>query len=364
MLLSIRVVLALHLISHVTSLSSLALHIEHQPRCGITDRPKRALALLTPLCRSRSSRSGIIHSRFSPAYDTTVRYAAIDWARNMRTLPRSMVLQRIASPLRFVLATTFIVLLLNHFIALPRVSSLAHTLLGSALGLLLVFRTNAAYDRFWESRKSWSIVTSECRQLATLACTFMTPEQALPMLSLIAAFPVCLKNYLRGGSEGAQKRDVRRLRSLLLPEEAACLFSVDNQPLYVLARLRALGQASAVTGVTEKEREVMFKSASTLGECVATCERIFNTPIPLAYSRHTSRFLVLYVSTLCERCRFECCGFERCGCERCGCERCGCERCRFECCGCEHCRCERCGFENCGFDGADVLLPIPVGLTP
>ena len=44
--------------------------------------------------------------------------------------------------------------------------------------------------------------------------------------------------------------------------------------------------------------QVLLKSATVLGESVSTCERIFNTPIPLAYSRHTSRFLVLYVSTL------------------------------------------------------------------
>ena len=216
----------------------------------------------------------------------------------MKTLPKSLVLQRIASPMLFFLVLTSAICLLNSCMALPAVSSVAHTLLGSALGLLLVFRTNAAYDRFWEARKTWSIVTSECRHLATLACTFMTPEQALPMLSLIAAFPVCLKNYLRGGSEQAQKRDARRLRALLLPEEAAALFSVMNQPLYVLTRLRALGQASKAAGVTEKEREVMFRSAAVLGDCVSTCERIFNTPIPLAYSRHTSRFLVVYASTL------------------------------------------------------------------
>ena len=84
------------------------------------------------------------------------------WAcrTRMRTLPRSLVLQRISSPLLFVLATTFVICVLNCFFTLPKVSSLAHTLLGSALGLLLVFRTNAAYDRFWEARKSWSTVTS------------------------------------------------------------------------------------------------------------------------------------------------------------------------------------------------------------
>jgi len=238
-----------------------------------------AVARSTPLVPLRS---GVVHARFSPAYNTTVRYNAVDWAHNMWTLPQSLVLQRIQSPLLFTMATTVVVCVLNRIFVLPKVSSLGHTLLGSALGLLLVFRTNKAYERFWEARVRWGTVTSECRNLATMACTFMTPQQALPMLSLIAAFPVCLKNYLRGGSEAAQKRDVRRLRALLLPEEADCLFSVDNQPLYVLARLRALGQASAAAGVTEKEREVMLKSTATLGDCVSACERIFNTPIPLA----------------------------------------------------------------------------------
>ena len=91
---------------------------------------------------------------------------------------------------------------------------------------------------------------------------------------------------------------MRRLTSLLAKEEVAALSSVVNQPQFVLARLRALAQSSFSTGVTEKEREIMLKSAATLGDCMSSCERIFNTPIPLAYSRHTSRFLVLYVSTL------------------------------------------------------------------
>ena len=43
---------------------------------------------------------------------------------------------------------------------------------------------------------------------------------------------------------------------------------------------------------------MLFKSVGVLGDCVSICERIYNTPIPLAYSRHTSRFLVIYVSTL------------------------------------------------------------------
>ncbi len=253
----------------------------------------------TPGTTSVVARSVGVSCKFSPAYSTTQRYAAADWAKNIRTLPQSIVLKRISSPLLFNFAITSIICALNGCVGLPKMVALPHTLLGSALGLLLVFRTNAAYDRFWEARKMWATVTSECRNFASLACTFMTAQQALPMLSLIAAFPVVLKNYLRGAQgDAAEMRDLRRVRSLLAAEEAEALSSVVNQPQYVLTRLRALGHASSAAGVTEKEREVLLKSATVLGECVSTCERIFNTPIPLAYSRHTSRFLVLYVSTL------------------------------------------------------------------
>ena len=250
----------------------------------------------TPACPARC---GLVVSKFSPAYDTTIRYSAVDWAKNLKSLPRSLILQRIKGPLKFNLAVTVLICAIDTFFGpIPGLPSLPHTLCGSALGLLLVFRTNAAYDRFWEARKMWGVVTAECRAFASLACTFMSPRQALPMISLIAAFPVVMKNYLRGGTETAQKRDARRIKALLAAAEFEALSTVMNQPQFVLARLRQLAQSSSVAGVTEKEREILLKSAGVLGDCVSTCERIYNSPIPLAYSRHTSRFLVIYVSTL------------------------------------------------------------------
>jgi putative membrane protein len=245
--------------------------------------------------RSRHITSQVRGRRpFTPSYDTTRRYAAIDWGKTVWTLPRSQVLKRIMSPLIFNMYVALIVVLIQKRTpwSIPVITSLPHQLLGSALGLLLVFRTNAAYDRFWEARKQWGIVTSECRQMAGLACTFMRVQQALPLLSLVAAFPVVMKTYLRG------ERDTRRLMALVAQEEVDALDRVENQPQFILMRLRSLAQASAIVGVSEKEREMMLKCTGTLGECVSTCERIYNTPIPLSYSRHTSRFLALYTSTL------------------------------------------------------------------
>ena len=120
---------------------------------------------------------------FSPAYDTTVRYAAVDWARNLRTLPGSLILRRIKSPLLFNIAITFFICLLHATVKAtgrvwPTVIPLPHTLLSSALGLLLVFRTNAAYDRFWEARKQWGIVTTECRSRVKVPPAGQHPSSA------------------------------------------------------------------------------------------------------------------------------------------------------------------------------------------
>ena len=165
-----------------------------------------------------------------------MRYAAADWYKNLRTLPRSRVLQRISSPLGFNMLLTFAICTLQALRPAwcPGLVPLPHTLSGSALGLLLVFRTNAAYDRFWEARKQWGVVTSECRAMASLTVTFMTPRQALPMLSLIAAFPVVMKNYLCG------ERDTRRLKALLVPEEVEAVSQVNHHtPPHANARRHA-----------------------------------------------------------------------------------------------------------------------------
>src|SRR5262249_33189996 len=47
-----------------------------------------------------------------------------------------------------------------------RIPTLAHTLVGVALGLLLVFRTNASYDRYWEGRRLIGGIVNRARDLA------------------------------------------------------------------------------------------------------------------------------------------------------------------------------------------------------
>ena len=133
---------------------------------------------------------------------------------------------------------------------------------------------------------------NEIRVCASLACTFLPARRLQPLLRLLQAYPIVLKNHLRA------ERDTRALKKLLTEDEIDALGSVVHKPQFVLGRLRALMHASRKAGVGDKERELLLKCTSSLGECLGACERIVQTPIPLHYSRHTSRFVTMYVSTL------------------------------------------------------------------
>lgn len=85
------------------------------------------------------------------------RYSASDWWHNIQTLPQSTVLREIRGPVSAVVVWSALVsILYEHLIKTGKTSMLnhltlsskPHSLLVSSLALLLVFRTNSAYQRF------------------------------------------------------------------------------------------------------------------------------------------------------------------------------------------------------------------------
>jgi hypothetical protein len=77
------------------------------------------------------------------------RHAASDWFYNIKSLPHSEVLREVKSPVVAVAAFSTVVSLVHHLVGnIICIPGTAHGFLVSALGLLLVFRTNSAYQRF------------------------------------------------------------------------------------------------------------------------------------------------------------------------------------------------------------------------
>ena len=173
------------------------------------------------------------------------------------------------------------------------------TLSSPALGLLLVFRTNTSYSRWLEARQAWGRIVSHCRNIMRQATVWIddndpNSRRALDELSLcVWAFPRSLWAHLSDPAK--EPRYAEELTDAMGAEAAASLLDATHRPLRALSLLSA---AMDRLPIDEKKKVEMDKSIILLGDACEVCERIFASPVPLVYTRHTARFLSLWLLLL------------------------------------------------------------------
>ncbi len=167
-----------------------------------------------------------------------------------------------------------------------------HGMVGTALGLLLVFRTNQSYDRWWEGRKLWGSMVNTCRNLARATSVHLAgqPTRLRQVLELTRAFPVATMCVLRQKAWAPEH---------LEPEDVAAITSHNHAPTAICQRLTFHLEAERKEG---RLSDIVFTSIDhdvhQLVDIVGACERIHKTPLPFAYVVHLRRALVLYCTTL------------------------------------------------------------------
>lgn len=181
-------------------------------------------------------------------------------------------------------------------VSVPILGSLVPSLV---LGLLLVFRTNTSYERFWEGRKLWGNVINLSRNLArhiwvAIAAPQPADHQAkLNAIHLLPAFAVAMKLHLRG-----QAPD-RQLASLVTAPQFARLQTLQNPPLQIALWLAEYLQEQQTAGrLHPYQLTTCMESLDGLVSSLGGCERILKTPMPLAYSIHLKQLLMLYCLAL------------------------------------------------------------------
>jgi ion channel-forming bestrophin family protein len=171
----------------------------------------------------------------------------------------------------------------------------AHTLIGTALGLLLVIRTNSSYERFWEGRKMWGAIVNETRNIARTASALCAKDPALlrQLLLWTIAFPFSTERLLRGA-----KGLGPRAGELPADQTAAVLASV-HPPLAVSRRMTALlADARARGHLGEVQQMALDQAVFLLIDYMGACERIMKTPLPYAYAVHLRRAMIVFCFTL------------------------------------------------------------------
>ncbi|ACU59498.1 bestrophin family protein [Chitinophaga pinensis] len=170
--------------------------------------------------------------------------------------------------------------------------TLIHSLLGFVISLLLVFRTNTAYDRWWEGRKLWGALVNNSRNLA-LKLNAMLPASNTASREffriMIPNYAFGLKNHLRNLY---QPEEFQQADSMQLQQDK----HVPNQiAAKIIAHVHELYRQGQISG--EQLLSLNPELLSFTDICGA-CERIRNTPIPFSYSVFIKKFIFFFVMTL------------------------------------------------------------------
>lgn len=170
-----------------------------------------------------------------------------------------------------------------------------HSLLGIVLGLFLVFRTNSAYDRWWEGRKLWGSLVNSTRNYALKLNAYLSKDDHETrnwFAQMIPNFVTATKEHLR---QGVQLSELERAE----PNFPESIKEYKHKPNRIAAMLYSkvneLYKAGALTG---DHFRVLDKEMKDFIDVMGACERIKNTPIPYSYSMFIKKFIFIYIITL------------------------------------------------------------------
>jgi putative membrane protein len=227
-----------------------------------------------------------------------IKYNPKTWFRHIFQFHRSDTLRKLLPEILIMAGYTwfiaYLVIEYVHNVSSFKNTLSVHALIGFIMGLLLVFRTNSAYDRWWEGRKQWGSLVNQSRNLALKCKTFIgkSDEMAINKIhSLIVAYPYAAKEHLRKGV------DVHKLEVGEDCKEKLKRFKhKPNGIAYLL--FEEINQCYLEKKISGEQLIILDSELKELTNIIGACERIRNTPIPFSYTLFIKKFIFIYVFTL------------------------------------------------------------------
>lgn len=170
-----------------------------------------------------------------------------------------------------------------------------YEVVGAVLALLLVLRTNAGNERWWEARKLWGGIVNQTRNLAVAALTYgpSTREWREEVVRWTAGFPHVARHSLRG------ERDASEIVILLGDAAAERVTAADHMPSQVTREIARLLRVATDAGTMDRFAFIQAdRERALLIDHIGGCERILKTPLPRTYSIKIRRFVLLFLLVL------------------------------------------------------------------
>lgn len=170
-----------------------------------------------------------------------------------------------------------------------------HSLLGFAISMLLVFRTNTAYDRWWEGRKLWGSLVNNSRNLAVKLNSFLPKDDTKSrsfFKKLIPLFAAELRQHLQNERTRLALDDAPHPE---IPDFDTSKHIPNQVVMLMMNKLSLLHRDGHISGY---QLLLLNNEVQSFLEVCGGCERIKNTPIPYSYSVFIKKFLFIYILSL------------------------------------------------------------------
>ena len=217
-------------------------------------------------------------------------------------IPVSYIFGKIWKEIAVVTAYAVLIAVLYNNFHFTRISIpiAVPTMLGTVISLLLAFKSNQAYDRWWEARTIWGAVVNDSRTLTRQLLTFVNTtyqEDAQIFCQRVAkrqiAWAYSLGRHLRG------QDPLYGLERFLNSEDIETISRYTNVPMALLElQGEDLRNAYKLGWINEFQQVEIDKTLTRFSNEMGGCERIKNTIFPATYSFYIRMSLILFVMLL------------------------------------------------------------------
>ena len=224
-----------------------------------------------------------------------ITYNPKDWFTLIIQFHKSDTFRRLLPSLFFIgLYAAVIVYSEVHFFHLETKNpTVMHSILGFVLSMLLVFRTNSAYDRWWEGRKLWGSTVNNSRNLALkLSVILIHQKDKQEIKHLITNYVFAFKNHLRGKYI---QEEFTTTDNINLSQFA----DANHKPNLIAKSLYSKINSFYINkDITGDQLIILNEELKSFTENLGACERIKNSPIPYSYNIFLKKMIFLYIMSL------------------------------------------------------------------
>jgi len=222
-----------------------------------------------------------------------IRYNPKEWFGLIFKLHKSdALISSFKTLLLFALYTLIIVYLEIHYTDFKSTIEI-HSLLGFVIGLLLVFRTNTAYERWWEGRRQWGKLINVSRNLALKVNSMLiNKEDKKFYCNMISNYAYSVRNHLRYNKDTENiiffnDFEINEINDIQhIPNKISGIVYKKTNELY---------KENKISGY---QLIIIEDEIKELSNVLGSCERIRNTPIPYSYNMFLKTFIFMYTITM------------------------------------------------------------------